>query len=166
MKFNQELREGKLKFETEGFPAEVKGIGLRHVFKGPFKDQLTQILQSLPHVVEPADKQMTEKIIKEVSKSSLISNVNNELLRKTMILNLVGKTLIERLKYNFIHLAFDEVEQELFLDARGHGHIVHQLVVGHVHKDLRSLIDLRSESDLPTAHNFVGIDLQAPKPWY
>jgi len=115
MKFNQELREGKLNVDAEGFPAEIKGIGLRHVFKGPFQDQLTQILENLPNIVDPSDKELTEKIINEVTKSGFISNINNELLRKTMILNLVGKNLVERLNYNFIHLAFDEVEQALLV---------------------------------------------------
>ncbi|MCK5588627.1 MAG: ATP-binding protein, partial [Candidatus Lokiarchaeota archaeon] len=115
MKFNQELREGKLKFDAEGFPAEVKGIGLRHVFKGPFTEQLTQILNSLSQNVEPADKEKTEQIIREISHSGYISNINSELLRKTMTLNLVGKNLVERLKYDFIHLVFDEVEQELLV---------------------------------------------------
>ncbi|MFX1520084.1 MAG: hypothetical protein ACFFCD_09215 [Promethearchaeota archaeon] len=115
MKFNQVLCEGKLKFNAEGFPAEVKGIGLRHVFKGSFTDQLTQILQNLPQIVETADKEKTERIIKEVANSGYISNINSELLRKIMTLNLVGKSLVDRLNYNLIHLAFDEVEQELLV---------------------------------------------------
>jgi len=115
MKFNQEIQEGKLKFDAEGFPAEVKGIGLRHVFKGPFKEQLNQILKSLPQTVEPRDKNKTETMIHEVTKSGYISNIHSELQRTTMILNLVGKNLVERLKYDFIHLAFDEVEQELLV---------------------------------------------------
>jgi hypothetical protein len=54
----------------------------------------------------------------------------------------------------------DVVQHELLLDARGHGHVVHHLVVGKVHQRRRRCVHFGPELLLPAAHHLVRVNLQ------